>query len=83
MRMTLVVNSILEWVNSSKEKIERVLWIDSKGSELVVISLSNPKALPEWKNLIDIYQAINNGEVIKRIVDPYPILSVPEEEILE
>lgn len=81
--MMLVVNSILEWVNASKEQIERVLWINGDGSELVVISLSDPKALPEWKNFIDIKQALNNGEVIKRIVDPYPVFSVPEEQILE
>lgn len=70
--MSIVVNTLLEWLNESNVgNIERVLWISSSGKDIVTIEINNPKALPKWQKLIDIEEAIKFGFILILQSDPY------------
>lgn len=49
----LAVNTVIQWIDSNNPdvvQVERVLWIDASGEQLVVIALNDSKALPMLKN---------------------------------
>jgi len=85
MTATIAINTIIEWLDSSEgtNRLERVLWIDALGKEVVVFALFNPRALPEWKDAAEIEKAFADGIAIKRISDPYTSLALPDSEILQ
>lgn len=83
--MSLCVNTLLEWQNAQNEsRIERVLWIELSGIDIVTIEINNSKALPTWQKYKDLQIAIVAGEARILEVDPYAtIRNVVESEIPE
>ncbi|MBN3879590.1 MULTISPECIES: Mu transposase C-terminal domain-containing protein [unclassified Nostoc] len=82
--MSLFVNMLLEWQNSTNEPhIERVLWIDPSGTDVVTIEIINRKSLPIWQKCKEIETAILAQEVHILTVDPYGIMLRPESVIPE
>ncbi|HBC92367.1 MAG TPA: hypothetical protein DCZ10_05560 [Pelotomaculum sp.] len=69
MIVAIAINTIIEWLDGCEgtNRLERVLWIDAKGKETVVLELFNPKALPVWKDVAEIEKAFSDGLAIKRI----------------
>jgi hypothetical protein len=73
MNPRIVVNSIIQWVPDTPDgesRLERILWIDSIGTQVVVISLSDSKPLPLVKSLDDLTAAISAGSALLRTIDP-------------
>lgn len=82
--MNLYVNMLLEWQNTNTEiYIERVLWIDPSGTDVVTIEISNSKALPKWQKSKELETAIASQEVRILKIDPYAGLLRPENTISE
>ncbi|MBD2566593.1 Mu transposase C-terminal domain-containing protein [Anabaena lutea] len=80
--MNLYVNMLLEWENTDTEiYIERVLWIDSSGTDVVTIEISNSKALPKWQKSKELETAIASQEIRILKIDPYMGLLRPENTI--
>ena len=81
----IVLNSTIEWLGIDENTfvLERVLWLDATGKQVVVMPLFNPKALPLWKDARDIERVMADGEAVKRTVDPYSGLITAEAEILQ
>ncbi|MFN6461029.1 MAG: Mu transposase C-terminal domain-containing protein [Nostoc sp. DedVER02] len=82
--MSLLVNMLLEWQNAEAEnKIERVLWIDPSGQDMVTIEINNSKALPKWQKFKEVETAIISKKMCILEVDPYSGLLRPESAISE
>ncbi|MDZ8035392.1 Mu transposase C-terminal domain-containing protein [Nostoc sp. DedSLP04] len=82
--MSLLVNMLLEWQNTDTEiHIERVLWIDPSGTDVVTIEINNSKALPKWQKSKELEAAIASREIRILEVDPYAGLLRPENSILQ
>jgi hypothetical protein len=82
--MSLCVNLLLEWLHEQTEvRIERVLWIDPSGTDVVTIEIDNPKALPVWQKCKDLETAFVAKEIRPLEVDPYSALLRPEGTIPE
>jgi hypothetical protein len=64
----LLVNEVLEYVCFDSRQI-RVLWISSKGDNVVTFEISNPKAFPVLVKLEVLLEEINEGK-LKIIPDP-------------
>lgn len=69
----IAVNSVLEWIDKESQTLrnERVLWIDPDKGEAIVIELFDTKAVPEVKTMDIIQEALTNGDVVKKDIDPY------------
>ena len=49
--MSLCLNMLLEWQRDEADtRIERLLWLDPSGTDVVTIEINNRKALPKWQN---------------------------------
>ncbi|WP_239060496.1 hypothetical protein, partial [Acidithiobacillus ferrooxidans] len=62
--------------------VERILWVNPTATDLVSIQLDEPLALPVWKRLADIEEALANGSAIIRVADPYAHRLHPPESFL-
>ena len=51
--------------------IERLLWIDSSGTDASLIEILNPQSLPIFHKCKDLEAAITSGEAHVLEVDPY------------
>ncbi|MDF2650640.1 MAG: Integrase catalytic region [Paenibacillus sp.] len=76
----LTIRSVIEWVGESekKNKLERILWVSSDRSEVVVISLEEVNPLPRFIDTSSIEEALADGRALKRTVDPYVRLKKPD-----
>ncbi|HYX16649.1 MAG TPA: Mu transposase C-terminal domain-containing protein [Nostoc sp.] len=82
--MSLLVNMLLEWQDTKTDiEIERVLWIDPSGTDVVTIEINNSKALPKWQKCKDLEVAIASQEICILKIDPYAELLRPENAISE
>lgn len=85
--MRLLVNSLIEWIPSNggqlQPHLERILWIDSTSTEVIVIRLLDLRALPLKRAYSDIAQAITANEARILRADPYLALVRHENEISE
>ena len=77
----LAVNTIIQWIDSSNSdvvQVERVLWIDAIGEQLVVIALNDVKALPTLKSSEE-YVETHSGKQFK-IIEWIDKFNLPLEE---
>ncbi|MFZ2798621.1 MAG: Mu transposase C-terminal domain-containing protein, partial [Syntrophorhabdus sp.] len=83
MTTPLLINSLIEWVNEGGDEniLERVLWVDPKDDAVVVILMEDLQALPVWRKRSDIFKALEDGTVLKKVTDPFSLLSKPESDI--
>jgi putative transposase len=75
--LTLVVNMLLEWESGS---IERVLWIDPSGADLVAIDVTGAAAWPTFYPVKAIQIALDDATVRVLDTDPY-MTAQPESSI--
>ena len=57
----LSVGMIVEWISEQEDPtplVERILWVNPTAIDLVSIQLDEPLALPVWKRLADIEEAL-------------------------
>lgn len=71
-------NMLLKFANDERSHIERILWIDNLGSQMVLIDILDGKALPVIRNTVDISYGII-GKTIT-IVDKDPLVCLLNEE---
>jgi hypothetical protein len=76
--LTPVVNMLLEWETGD---IERVLWIDPLGTDVVVIHVSDTSAWPTVYPLTTLQMALDTQTVRVVDADPYAVPSQSEDDI--
>ncbi len=81
--MKLFINVLIEWHGSTEPHVERVLWIDSSGTDVATIDIINPNALPVFRKYVEIEAAIASGDLQVLEVDPYATLLRAENDIQE
>jgi len=81
--MKLFINMLIEWHGSTEPQVERVLWIDSSGTDVATIDIINPNALPVFRKYVEIEAAIASGDLQVLEVDPYAALLRAENDIQE
>ncbi|MFB2839101.1 Mu transposase C-terminal domain-containing protein [Floridanema evergladense] len=85
--MKLYINMLWEWQleesKDTKPRIERLLWMDISGVDVITIDIFDPNALPIFQKYKDIEVAIKNQHIQTLEVDPYAALLRPEETITE
>jgi putative transposase len=70
--MKFQVNVLFEYIGNGSEKwIERILYIDPGGQNLVKIHIFNPRALPTWQPVLELEQALAIGDI--RILEQDPL----------
>lgn len=70
--MNLFVNMLIDWENDSPDhQTERVLWIDSRGTQAAMINIHNKKALPRLREYQDVVNALSAGQARVLESDPY------------
>lgn len=80
MSTILCINMLLRYVNSEKEHIERILWIDPSGTEVVTIDTLDPRALPVRQMSETIQDGLRDGTI--QLVKEDPLFgSIQEDEI--
>ncbi len=83
--MNLFVNQLFCWHsdNEADIQIERLLWIDSSGTNVVTIDINYSNAQPVFQKFKEIEQAFTVGKVSILPNDPYSKFLVPESELTE
>lgn len=82
--MNIWVNMIIEWVEGEGgARVERVLWTDPSGEDVVMIDLQHPQALPIWQKRTAIEVAVGSNKARILELDPYAQLYHLEEAIPE
>ena len=82
--MSLWVNMLLLFhLSNDQVSIERILWIDSSGKDVVTIEINNPKALPIWKQGQELEVALHSGTATIVEFDPYGTRLCTDSEIPE
>jgi hypothetical protein len=83
--MNLFVNQLLCWHsdNEADIQIERVLWIDSSGTDVVTIDINYCKAQPVFQKYKEIEKAFTVCKVSILTNDPYSKFLLPESELTE
>ena len=80
--MNLWVNMLLEWSKPSAEsRIERILWIDQSGTDVVTIEIPDKTSLPTWQKSQELETEIASFKARILEVDPYATLLRPENTI--
>jgi putative transposase len=81
----LYVNTLLEWQYEDdgelQRRIERVLWIDPSGADVVTIELFTARALPIFQKQKEIEKALEGQQAKVLEHDPYASLRRPEASI--
>lgn len=83
--MKLLVNQLFYWHSDDKAdiQIDRVLWLDSTGTDVVTIDIYNPKAQPIWHKYKDI-EAIFTANIASILQDaPYAEIVLSNSELSE
>jgi hypothetical protein len=85
--MALLLNMLIEWplltCSQVKPHIERILWLDSSLSNVIVIRLFDKRALPIKRSYREIVDAIAANEARTLQTEPYLGLLRPEKEFKE
>jgi hypothetical protein len=55
-------------------RIERILWIDSTGSEVITIDISDPSALPISRSTQEIFDAFDDKNATILTQDPFSVI---------
>ena len=77
--MTLQVNLLLQNETATDTKsVERILYIDLHGENLVKIDVFAPRALPIWQSSTELELALTRGDL--RILEKDPLLRLVEAE---
>lgn len=81
--MKLLLNQLLEWhsLEGSDTQIDRVLWIDASGTDVVTIDISNPNAQPIWHKSQSLLAALASKSASILQNDPTAGMLLREEEI--
>ncbi len=87
MNRLLAINTLIEWVpveGDATQRLERVLWMDNAGEQVVVVSVSDADSLPfpVWKRGSELEAAIAGGQAFRRMVDPFAQLAMPDPAFL-
>lgn len=72
--MRYVPNLLLKWSKQDGEAnstIERVLWVDASGTDVAVIDVTSPKALPFWRRSVELDAALKDGQMSIVDVDEF------------
>lgn len=79
----LFVNQLFEWHNHKKTdpQIERVLWIDPSGTDVVTIDINDPFAQPTWHKHEHLLTALTANQISLVPCDPYAAIQLHDEEI--
>lgn len=89
--MNLIVNMLINWEEPQTNiadgpsylRVERILWIDSFMTEIIVINVFSLKANPVRRLYQEVAQAIVLEEARVVESDPYQNLLIPENKIIE
>ena len=84
--MKLAVNTLIEWkCEGDQERIERVLFIDSSGTDVVTIDIDpqHKEALPAWQKCADVYAALDRSDARIIDVDPYVLSTNLSEKVMK
>jgi len=82
--MKFQVNMLIEQEQeNSKRRVERVLYIDSAGENLVLIDIFAPKALPMWKSMDEMYLALTSKIIRVLKGEPVARLHVAENTLAD
>ncbi|SDI47024.1 Mu transposase, C-terminal [Desulfosporosinus hippei DSM 8344] len=81
----IFVNSVIEWRDEEMKitTVERVLWIASDRSQLVIIGICDDSQLPEYKYYIEVEEALRHGIARKLRTDPYSKFMKPNGDFSE
>ena len=80
----LCVNMLIEWREPGREdsfRIERVLWLDLSGLQVVVFDVKDEKALPVWRERETVELALKTTEARILTADPYARLVLPGDQL--
>lgn len=79
----LSVNQLFEWHNHEKTvpQIDRILWIDSSGTDAVTININDPFAQPIWHKYEHLLTALTTNQISLVASDPYTVNQLGEEGI--
>ncbi|MBZ9689341.1 Mu transposase C-terminal domain-containing protein [Clostridium estertheticum] len=77
MTKLLAVNTLLEY---SKEKVERILWINNEYTIAFIIDIFANTCIPFVRNIEDIHEGLKEGNII--ILDDDPVFKLISEEDL-
>jgi putative transposase len=76
--LTLTVNMLLAWESGD---IERILWVEPSGPDLVTIHVTDPAAWPVFRSMTRVQAALQDTTVQVLDTDPYLALFQPESSI--
>jgi putative transposase len=81
----LVEGTVIEWINDDSENLlERVLWVNSDGTQVICFPLNDyKKALPNVREVPEIEDGLKEGYCIKRKIDPLPLPSLPNTQKID
>ena len=65
------LNDLLEWKVGDSSSTERVLWIDSNYTTAIVIDIFAKTGFPIRREIVNILDAISDGEVTIQQEDPF------------
>jgi len=82
--MKFQVNALIEFIGNTPPRcIERILYIDPHGQNLVRINIFDRKALPIWQPVLELEQAFEIKDIHILEQDPLKQLHLPEDSIPE
>ncbi|MBX7223322.1 MAG: DDE-type integrase/transposase/recombinase [Blastocatellia bacterium] len=81
-RPNLFVNLLLEWkTDLGGQWIERLLWINPEGTEVALIRVDDPQALPVFRSRQELEMALAGVEAVVLERDPDLVQAPPEETL--
>lgn len=83
--MKLILNTIIRWEsNDGEPRFERVLYVDSSGSEVWVVDVHYQRALPTFYRYEELQNSIvtNQAQIVSNY-EPYPVITLTDEELGE
>ena len=77
MTRLLTVNTLIEY---SKERVERILWINSENTIAFIIDVFAITCIPLIRKIQDIHEGVREGNI--KILDVDPVFKLIKEEDL-
>ena len=82
--MTLHLNALLQAeIEPVVKRVERILYIDGLGEQVVTIEVFNPRALPVWQEAAELEGALRLGHLRVLVHDPLISFRGSEETLPE
>lgn len=83
--MKLLINQLLYWHNNNEalSQIDRVLWLDASGTDVVTIDINSPKAQPIFHKYKELEAALAANRASILTDDPKRQILLPTDEISE